>query len=370
MSREGPWRAETPDPDHRGSVPTPPSPSGPAGSTPDGDRPPAPPAPASRSAAAGAAPRPAGDAPHAPERGRLARLLGPFHVTGVFWFRFHGWGARRPEWLKRLLLPLFVGFFHLTLRRIRRAIAANLEPILGPCGPLERERRIWRTLHSRAWSLTERYERLETDLPFEVEVDNRAVWERLAGGDRGLLLVTGHVGNWELASALPASEEGRAIHVVREEELDPRAQRFVAGRLAAMGPGYTTHFAAGDPLLGLTLREALERGEIVALQGDRPRSGGGTVQARLFGRRYALPVGPLALARQAGVPLLPAFVYRLGRRRYRVLFDEPVVVARTRDRERDVAEGARVLAGVLERAVRRDPYQWYVFREVWGRVAE
>lgn len=312
-----------------------------------------------------AGPRPSGPPPHAPERGRAARLLGPLHVTGVFWFRLHGWGARRPEWLKRLLMPCFLVFFQLTLRKMRRAIAANLEPILGPCGPFERERRIRRTLQARAWSLTERYERLETDLPFEVEVDNRAAWERLAGSGRGLLLVTGHVGNWEMASALPASEEGRAVHVVREEELDPKAQHFVAGRLAAMGPGYTTHFAADDPLLGLALRDALERGEIVALQGDRPRSGGGTVEARLFGRRYALPVGPLALARQTAVPLLPVFAYRLGRRRYRVVFEEPIPVVETRDRAGDVRTGAEALASVLERAIRRDPFQWYVFRKVW-----
>lgn len=322
---------------------------------------------ARRSETRAAARPPAADSPHAPRRGRLARLLGPFHVTGVFWFRLHAWGARRPEWLKRLLLPWFVAFFQLTLRNVRRAIAANLAPILGPCGRLERERRIWRTLHSRAWSLTERYERLLTGLPFEVEVENRAVWERLAAGGRGLLLVTGHIGNWEMASALPANEEGRAMNVVREEELDPRAQRFVAGRLSAMGQRYTTHFAAGDPRLGLALREALERGEIVALQGDRPRSGGATVEATLFGRRFELPVGPLALARQTGVPLLPAFVYRLGRRRYRVMFDEPLAVARTAARDRDMAAGAAALAGELERAVRRDPHQWYVFGEVWDR---
>jgi len=31
--------------------------------------------------------------PHAPEAGYSRRLLGRFHVTGVFWYRFHRWGV-------------------------------------------------------------------------------------------------------------------------------------------------------------------------------------------------------------------------------------------------------------------------------------
>ncbi|HMB54852.1 MAG TPA: hypothetical protein VKU40_16155, partial [Thermoanaerobaculia bacterium] len=38
------------------------------------------------------------EAPHAPERGTAARLLGRYHVTGAFWFRLHSVGARLPEW--------------------------------------------------------------------------------------------------------------------------------------------------------------------------------------------------------------------------------------------------------------------------------
>ncbi len=109
----------------------------------------------------------------------------------------------------------------------------------------------------------------------------------------------------------------------------------------------------------------LEAGELVALQGDRPRRGGGAVPTRLFGRPFALPVGPLALARQTGSPLLPTFVYREGRRRYRVVFHAPIRVARTADRRADFAAAAGRFGAVLEDAVRRAPYQWFVFRTLW-----
>jgi phosphatidylinositol dimannoside acyltransferase len=307
-------------------------------------------------------------APHAPSRGRTARLLGRFHVTGVFWYRIHAWGAARPEWVIRSVLPLFTAFFFVTLRRIRGAVTHNLEAVLGTAGWFERQRRIWRTFHVFAWSLTERYERLLTDRPFEVTVEHIEHWRRLVDSGRGVVLVTGHIGNWEMASTLPEAQEGRRIHVVREEEMDPEAQAFVEERLRRRaGAGYTTHFAAdADPRLGLKLREALDRGEVVALQGDRPRRGGRTVPAVLFERPYRVPAGPLALARQAEVPLLPAFVFRTGRRRYVVRFGEPVVVARGGDREGELAAAAREVAAAVEGAVRFRPHQWFVFRELWG----
>ncbi len=51
--------------------------------------------------------------PHAPETGRIRRLLGPFYVTGVFWFRFHNFGVRiLPDWLLGPAMVLFVVFFY------------------------------------------------------------------------------------------------------------------------------------------------------------------------------------------------------------------------------------------------------------------
>jgi KDO2-lipid IV(A) lauroyltransferase len=297
-------------------------------------------------------------APHAPDTGPIARLLGAFGITGVFWYRLHCWAVRSmPEPAVRAAVLAFSSAFFVLLPRIRRALAANLDPVLGPCGWLERQRRAYRTMRAFAWCLTERYERLATDVPFDVEPEGLDRWREVASGG-GFVMVTGHVGNWELGSAIPADVEARTVHVVREEELDPRAQEFVRGLLARMGPRYETHFAGADPTLAVRLREALDRGEIVALQADRPRRGGRAIETRLFGRPFLLPAGPLALARAAGVPVLPVFVLRRGRRRYVLAVGEPI---------RDVhpEAGTRAVASALEAAIRRSPHQWFCFRALW-----
>lgn len=305
--------------------------------------------------------------PHAPEVGWPARLLGPFQITGVFWYRFHEWGVRiLPEWGKRLLMILFSLAFSVLLRNIRGALAGNLEAVLGPAGWRERQRRVFRTIHTFAWCLTERYERLSTRSRIEVVAENLAVWERACAGGRGVLVITGHVGNWEVGSAVPGDQGGARVHVVREEEMDPRAQAFI-GRLLAerMGEGYTTHFAAGNPLLGLALHEALGRGEVVALQGDRPRREGKRLRLALFGRSFEIAAGPMVLARAAGVPLVPVFVLREGRLRYRTVFHEPIEVAKTADRGADLAAAGDRFLAVLEATIRAHPHQWFCFRRLW-----
>src|SRR4051794_31449139 len=132
--------------------------------------------------------------PHAPEGGWSRRLLGPLHVTGVFWFRLHQLGIRfLPPWTLGLLIDLFSTFFWIALRKIRAAIAGNLEAVLGPCGWWERQRRIHRTFHTFAWCLSERYERLSTNRVFTVEVEGEEAWRELATGAGGFILVTAHL---------------------------------------------------------------------------------------------------------------------------------------------------------------------------------
>lgn len=323
--------------------------------------------PAPETCPAGGPRRPAAP-PHAPVVGRSRRLLGRFHVTGVFWYRFHAWGVSfLPSWAVGPVILLFTSFFFVVLRGIGRAIASNLEAVLGPAGWWGRRARIWRTMWNQAWCNSERYERLETARPFTIDVEGREHWDRLAAErGRGLVLVTAHVGAWDIGSFLPSVVEPRPVHVVREQEMDPEAQAFVEEVYARSVQGhFTLHFARDNPALGAVLLSALRRGELVGLQGDRPSSTGRAIEAELFGRPFVLPAGPAALARAAGVPLLPVFCFRTGRRRYRVAIRPPIQPVSTKDREADLETTARRVAREVEWAIRRRPHQWFCFRALW-----
>lgn len=306
---------------------------------------------------------------HAPEVGWVKRLLGDFHVTGVFWYRFHRWGVSHVPSRGGVatIITIFTSFFFVFLFRIRRAIADNLEVVLGPTGWLGRQLRIWRTMWTFAWCLSERYERLSTDRSFEFRVENRPAWDEVASTGGGFVMVSAHVGNYEVGSMLPSARERRKVHLVREREMDPAAQRFVEGLLADLPEGdlYAWHFEGDEPLHALPLLHALQDGDIVAVHGDRPRTGTRVVEGRIFDRPFPIPAGPLTLARTADVPILPAFVLREGRRRYRLAFRPPIRVARSRDRARDLEQAGAEIARAVEWAIRSEPHQWFCFRSVW-----
>jgi lauroyl/myristoyl acyltransferase len=303
---------------------------------------------------------------HAPVLGLTHRLLGRFHVTGVFWYRFAYLAfTRLPPWTEWVSVSVFATFFFLTLSRIRGALASNLEPVVGPAGRLERLRRSYRTLWAFSWCLTERYRRLANPERFQATLEGEEHWRQVTEGTGGLLLVTAHIGPWETASHFGASNSRRRIHIVREKEIDPRAQQFIQDLLSRSGDEYVTHFAGEDLTLALELANALRKGDVVALQCDRPRAGGRTVIVNLFGRPMPLPTGPAALARAAGVPILPVFNFREGRFRIRTVVRAPIRVDQTMDRDSDVANAMRRLATEIEWAIRHRPYQWFCFRRLW-----
>ncbi len=303
------------------------------------------------------------DRPHAPRVGWIKALLGRFHVTGAFWYRLAGLTTRwLPSWGYEPTDFAFSFFFYLFLHNVRRAIIANLEPVLGPCGFWEAQGRARRTLHRFAQCLGDRYERVATPGRFRVVVEGETHWSVATAGGQGVVLVTGHIGAWDMSSQLAGSGLGRKIHVVREEEIDAASQEVVARLLReANDPNCVTHFASDDPRLGLELRDALRAGDLVALQADRPRGRSRVVETSLFGRPFRLPAGPAVLAKMAGAPLLPVFCFRERQYLYRIVFRPPIRVSP----ESTVEDAARALGREIEWAIRERPDQWFALGPVW-----
>ncbi len=304
--------------------------------------------------------------PHGPVLGLTHRILGRFHVTGVFWYKFPFWASTRlPAWVMDVAAVAFTAFFFCALGRIRNAVASNLQPVLGPARVWTRHRRALRTMYAFACCLNERYVRISHPERLRFVLDGEEHWRRVVESGAGAILVTAHIGPWESASWFGALAAGRRVHVVREKESNPEAQAFVDEMLSGGGDDYVTHFAGDDLALGVVLAKALRQGDIVALQGDRPRSGGRSLDTSMFGRTMALPVGPAVLARTTGVPILPVFNFREGRLLVRSVVRPAIHVSQTSNRDADIATAINELATHIEWAIRHRPYQWFCFRQLW-----
>ena len=180
--------------------------------------------------------------------------------------------------------------------------------------------------------------------------------ERLAGLEGGMISLTAHVGNWEMAGRLLALRSARPTHVVVAAEEIQALERWV--RRDGDGVRFVPRTM---PTVSLQLVAALRRGEVVAVQGDRALGTRGDTLVPFFGRAAPFPLGPFILARALRVPLVPAFCMLGPDDRYTVTVPEPLAVAAGGEEEALCAWVA-----LLEETVRRHPTQWFNFFDIWN----
>ena len=183
--------------------------------------------------------------------------------------------------------------------------------------------------------------------------------ERLATLSGGLISLTAHVGNWELAGRLLAGKSARPTHVVVAPEEARELERWV--RRDGEGVRFVSR---SRPTVSLELLAALRRGEVVGVQGDRALGTKGDVEIPFFGRPARFPLGPFLLSSGVKVPLLPAFCLLDAQYRYVVKIVEPFIAVRG---EEEAA--ARTWVAALEDIVRQYPTQWFNFFDIWEPFA-
>ena len=180
--------------------------------------------------------------------------------------------------------------------------------------------------------------------------------ERLNELKGGMISLTAHVGNWEMAGRLLAARSARPTHVVVAPEEIQALERWV--RRDGDGVRFVPRTA---PTVSLQLVAALRRGEVVAVQGDRALGTRGDALVPFFGRPAPFPLGPFILARALRVPLAPAFCMLGPDHRYTVTMPEPLTVAAGGEEE-----ALRAWVARLEETVRRHPTQWFNFFDIWN----
>ncbi|HEY7112199.1 MAG TPA: lysophospholipid acyltransferase family protein [Thermoanaerobaculia bacterium] len=178
---------------------------------------------------------------------------------------------------------------------------------------------------------------------------------------KGVLLLTAHLGNWEVGGLMLA-EVKQPIHVVLVPDIYPaveKARRRLHERSGVTEISIDRSFAPT-----LAVLRALAANGIVAMQGDRDFNNTG-VAVPFFGRNAYFPRGPLRVAMATEAAVLPAFIVRVAGGRYRAILEEPLPVVRGGDREAALAENLRRYVALLERYVRQYPDQWYCFYPFW-----
>ncbi len=274
----------------------------------------------------------------------------------------------RPEWLERLANAT-VDRAIWAREPVREAILDNMARVLQrrPTDYLVEEMaREMLANHSRAWIDFLRY---TGDMKFE---PSDLVARRMGTGHllhardqgRGAILLTAHVGNFELGGVF-LRELGLDVSIVYMPDPSPVVEKYrkdARERVGMHGIPVTT-----SPLSFVNVLRALEGGGFVALQGDRDVSGTGR-RMPFLGRTASFPVGPFKIAAASGAPLLPVFILQEPDWRYQTIVEEPIRVSELpgrRNKEQAVTDAMAAFVAVLEKTIRAYPSQWYRFTRFW-----
>jgi KDO2-lipid IV(A) lauroyltransferase len=255
-----------------------------------------------------------------------------------------------------------LGYWPLGIRRgvVEQQIAASF-----PSFPPEEVRRIARAAYrhigrnAAEMVLAPRLGRQGMLDLFE-QVDNWPWVESAVAAGRGIIAITGHVGNWELAGALVAAR-GVPIDAITRRQANPMFERYITDTRHAIGMTVVHDFEAVR-----RATRSLRDGRLVAFVADQGLKGLASTWVPFFGRLAKTPRGPAVFAQRLGAPMAFMAAMRLPSGRFRFHI-EPVEPADTGDRERDIDETVARYTAVLERIVRQYPEQYFWHHRRWKR---
>jgi phosphatidylinositol dimannoside acyltransferase len=304
-------------------------------------------------------------------RSPIASWFRRFDVRGVFWRQYLDWAVSNvPFYFVPVLIWLWTIFFFFFAAPARRAVLSNLAVIIPGANRLTNYARTWRTLYNFAWTITEASQFKLNKADFGYEIDGEGALARLAAAKSAIVL-TAHMGNYDLGAALFAEKFQREIRMVRAPEPHRETARHLAESIEKTGAGgvrvdYTSDTAA----LSFALLQALRANEIVSIQGDRVVGDAVHATTELLGQPVSLPSGPFILAQIAEAPIFPLFIVRTRYRRYKVIVRQPIVCLRNgAARDEVVTAGLREWSAVLEEVIRHHWDQWFAFVPTFSRNA-
>lgn len=201
----------------------------------------------------------------------------------------------------------------------------------------------------------------DAEIRDRVRLENIDLLDRAVAQGRGVILLSGHYGNWEWLGRRVKAEGHPFAALYREPKDEALAERVQQTREEA---GMVT--IDRDDIRGALAW--LKGGGVLGIIMDQEphRSRDGAV-APLFGRPTRTHVGPFRLARLVGAPVFTLFCRRVGSARYAGLI-EPFSLSTAEDPERAAVEDAGAFNARLEAVVREDPAHWLWMYDRWKRL--
>ena len=187
--------------------------------------------------------------------------------------------------------------------------------------------------------------------------------DHLAEGQKGMIFLTAHVGNWQVATTA-LRKLNRTVYLM----MRPEDNAAVKEALNIDSEQETIKVLYTDGSLGGVVEalKAISQGGIVSIMGDRTY-GYGSMEASLLNGSVRFPYGAFSLAAAARCPVAVLLSAKVGIKKYVTDISHvisPPAGARG-NKEAEIAACVQEFARILEEYAIHHPYQWFVFRDMW-----
>lgn len=250
----------------------------------------------------------------------------------------------------------------LALPRRRRLALANLARAFPGASAAERRRLCrasFRHLGAMVVELARLLARPLDDTLARIAFEGREHLDAAMGASGRVLLLTAHLGNWEMLSAAHRLMPYALSVVVRPLDV-PALDALTAALRRKTGVELIDKRGASRSVL-----EALRGGRMVGILMDQNATRREAVFVPFFGCPASTSRGLALLALRTGAPVVPVFARREPDGRHRVVFEPALPRPATNDPELAVVELTAQCNEAIERAVRRAPEQWLWIHDRW-----
>lgn len=259
-------------------------------------------------------------------------------------------------------IAVFLADLHYFLAfRDRKFVKANLRVIFPDMGERQLSRTSRMVFRNFAKYLTDffRFDKLDRAyIAKNIKLENLGAFDRALSEGKGVIVLTMHLGNWELGGVVLA-QMGYPFWAVALSHKDKKVDDFFVAQRANKGVNVIA--------MGKAVRSCiaeLKKNHMVALVGDRDFTDKG-IAIELFGRPMHFPEGPAALSLITGSRIVPGFMIRNPDDSFTLRIENPVEFEPSGDKAKDLADLIKVYRNIFEDYIRKYPEQWYVFRRFW-----
>ncbi len=272
--------------------------------------------------------------------------------------RWTVWWARGLRGGVRRAVAHILGTVVFDLLRIRRRVTlANLGLVYGDSLTarelVKQGRRCYRALAMRALEVAQMTSFTRDDVVNACSVRNMEILVDALSRDRGVILASGHIGNWELMAA-SLSARGIPFAAVAAPLKNP----FVDEWITSLRAGFGMRLLPPGKRSARAVLQALRSGCVVLLLMDQDARSQG-VFVRFLGRSASTRAGAARLAQRTGAPIVPC-TSRPGPGAYHTIVIHPAISPPPRGAgAEEITQKIQEITAVLERSIQEEPSLWF-----------